>query len=328
MGGMRRALPVAVALLAAAPASARGDGLPFGNVDAGRQGVVAPGSEDRIVTLRAGRGATLVARVERDGGRVLGSFRVREPLTVPGIALDGTADGRSADGETAVLIRPRRGNAFPQRRTRLAILDVRPLRVRRWVTLRGDFSFDALSPDGRRMYLVHYVDPRDPRAYVVRSFDVRSGRMEPGAIVDAREPAEDMRGYPVTRATTSDGRWAYTLYEGGGEPFVHALDTAERRAFCIDLPMLARRDDVYEMRLRLGGGGGLSVRAAGETVAVVDTATMTAAAPPPERPSRPAPPPPEEGSAGPDWWLAGVLAAFGVVAIAGTRALRRSRAAR
>jgi hypothetical protein len=68
--------------------------------------------------------------------------------------------------------------------------------------------------------------------------------------VDPREPDEDMRGYPITRASSPDGRWAYTLYDGAGKhPFVHALDTQGRTAACIDLDGLAGRDDLYELRL-------------------------------------------------------------------------------
>src|SRR3712207_8649807 len=49
-------------------------------------------------------------------------------------------------------IRPR--VAFPQTRTRLAVLDARRLTVRRRLDLRGDFSFDAISPGGRWIYLI------------------------------------------------------------------------------------------------------------------------------------------------------------------------------
>ncbi|HEV2999494.1 MAG TPA: hypothetical protein VGW75_02050 [Solirubrobacteraceae bacterium] len=276
---MRRALLLAAAAALAAPGAARGDGLPVGNVDVGSQGVVAPGGSDRFVALPAGRGTTLVARIDAEGGTVRRSRLLRERLTIPGIALDGTADGLSADARTLVLIRPRETHhGFPLRRTRLAVLDARTLRLRRRLTLRGDFSFDALSPDGRRLFLVNYVDPDDPRAYAVRSLDLVDGRLEAGAIVDAREPDEDMRGYPVTRATTRDGRWAYTLYDGVGEPFVHALDTTGRRAFCIDLPMLRGVQDAFSLRLRLEAGR-LEVLDGERRAAVVDTATMHAGAP-------------------------------------------------
>jgi hypothetical protein len=275
---MRRALlPLTVLLVLAWPAGAQGDGLPVGNVDVGGDGVTVPASPDRVVTLPAGR-RTVVARVQRDGGEIGRSLVLDERLTVPGVALDATADGMSGDGRTVALIRPRPYTGEPQRRTRIVLLGVRPLRVLRRLTLHGDFSFDALSADGRRMFLVQYVDPKDLRKYVVRSFDVGRGRLEPGAIVDAREPDEDMRGYPVTRVSSLDGRWAYTLYDGGGEPFVHALDTAERRAFCIDLPMLAGFEEPYRLRLALVEGR-LSVLDGGRTEANVDTGTMRVRSP-------------------------------------------------
>ena len=38
---------------------------------------------------------------------------------------------------------------------------------------------------------------------------------------------EKMGGSPLTRATSLDGRWAYTLYDGAGRtPFVHAPSPA------------------------------------------------------------------------------------------------------
>jgi len=46
-----------------------------------------------------------------------------------------------------------------------------------------------------------------------------------------------MVGYAMTRTTSADGRWVYTLYqEPSGESFVHALDTVGAAAYCIDLP--------------------------------------------------------------------------------------------
>jgi hypothetical protein len=176
-GMMRRALCCAAACglaLATAPA-ARGDGLPVTGVDAGPDGVTNETSAVRYVTLKAGRGETLVARVMKDGGQVLRSRVLRPRFAIPAVALDATPSGLSADGRTLALIGPRR--AFPQRRTRIALLDARTLRLRQVVTLRGDFSFDALSPDGRTMYLVEYLSRRDATRYAVRGFDVRAGRL-------------------------------------------------------------------------------------------------------------------------------------------------------
>jgi hypothetical protein len=62
-----------------------------------------------------------------------------------------------------------------------------------------------------------------------------------------------MRGQPLSRATGSSGRWAYTLYDGAGaEPFIHALDTTGRTARCIDLAALAGTN-LTHLRLRFAG---------------------------------------------------------------------------
>jgi hypothetical protein len=114
---------------------------------------------------------TLVARVRRDGGQVIRARAVRGRFAVPAVALDGTAGGLSADRATLVLIRPRA--RFPRDETPLVVLDARRLIVRDRITLRGDFSFDALSPDGATMYLIHYLSRRDPTRYDVRAYRAR-----------------------------------------------------------------------------------------------------------------------------------------------------------
>jgi hypothetical protein len=61
---------------------------------------------------------------------------------------------------------------------------------------------------------------------------------------------------PITRASSADGRWAYTLYDGNGEePFLHALDTVRGRAVCVDLLQLEGRHDLFMARLRMEAGG-------------------------------------------------------------------------
>jgi hypothetical protein len=67
-----------------------------------------------------------------------------------------------------------------------------------------------------------------------------------------------MAGLPLSRASSPDGRWAYTLYDAdGGEPFVHALDTVGRTAVCIDLPQLARVPSrhAYLLQIQIRDGG-------------------------------------------------------------------------
>ena len=317
MTGRRELSACAVlAWMALAAPAAAADGLPVGNVDAGPTGVTTPGEEARYVTLGA-PGGTMVAKVRRDEGQVLRSRFFGGSFTVPGVALDGSAGGLSADGRTLALIRPRA--RFPQGRTHLLVLDAGRLQVVRRVTLRGDFSFDAISPDGSSLYLIQYLSRRNPTRYAVRAYDVRSGELARDPIVDPREPDERMGGYPVTRAYSADGRWAYTLYDGAGKhPFVHALDTTGRTAACIDLDALSPRRDVYALRLAVEHAGrSLSIVDHGTPVAEIDTRTFRVAAPAAAGTA--------DGGISHPWpWAAAVVAALGL-ATAISHSLRRRR---
>lgn len=259
---MRLLLVVLVAALAAAPALA--DGLPVLGVDVGNVGVATQTA--RYVTLPAGRD-TVLASVRPDGGQVWQSRLLSGRLTIPAVAYDGSAGGLSADGGTLVLIEPRLG--FPRARTRLVALGTGRLAVRRTIRLDGDFSFDAISPRGRLLYLIHYLSARDPNRYEVRAYDLRTARLLPRPVTDPSEPG-DMRGRPLSRATSRDGRWAYTLYDGGGTPFLHALDTSAVSARCIDLDAL-KGADTSRLRLRLGPGSALVVGNGLRPLVSVDT---------------------------------------------------------
>jgi hypothetical protein len=89
----------------------------------------------------------------------------------------------------------------------------------------------------------------------VRALDPASGRLLPGPIVDPEEPDERMQGSPVSRVSSPDGRWAYTLYTGSKERFVHALDTVRGRAVCVDLPQLEDLREPFQLRLKLADEG-------------------------------------------------------------------------
>jgi hypothetical protein len=258
----------ALVLLAAVPAAAMADGLPVLGVDVGSAGVAARTSPIRYVTLPAER-ETMVARTAVGGGRVLGFTRLAGNFTIPAVAYDGSASGLSGDAGTLVLIQPRL--QFPRMQTALAILDAKRLRLRKLVTLHGDFSFDAISPQGGTLFLIQYVSARDPTRYKVRAYDLRSDRLLANPIVDPHEQ-DAMRGSPITRATSSDARWAYTLYDGaGGTPFIHALDTSKRQARCIDLPMLSGRQDLRQLRITIAPDHAkLIVGTAGQPLALVD----------------------------------------------------------
>jgi DNA-binding beta-propeller fold protein YncE len=275
---MRSFVLCAVLLAAGIGAPTAGaDGLPVLGVDAGGTGVVARSDDARYVTVPA-NGNTVVARVDPHSGRILASRLFRGTFTIPAVAYDGSAAGLSADGRTLVLIQPRA--RFPRAQTPLMVLDAQRLRPLRIVRLRGDFSFDAISPRGSLVYLVEYISPTDPTSYRVRAYDLSTDRLLARPVVDPREPGEKMGGSPLTRATSPNGRWAYTLYNGGGRaPFVHALDTSTRSARCIDLDALAGTD-LSRLRLHVDAAADtLTVTSGPRPVVVIDTLSFRTSSP-------------------------------------------------
>jgi hypothetical protein len=261
------------------PASAGADGLPLPVEGADDASVPSLDGPYRYAAVSNGD-RTTVLQIVMDGGRIFRSRTIDGTFSVPLVAYDGTASGLPADGDTLVLIKPRA--AFPRTTTDFVVLDTATLKPQRSVHLNGDFSFDAISPDGRRMYLIHYESPRNPLDYEVRAYDLERDRLVRDPIVDPDEPGERMAGFPMARKTSPDGRWAYTLYAGGDESFIHALDTKRLTAQCIDLDDVRPRD-LYQLGLNLDPDSGeLTVLEQGRPLAVVDPDTFEASRPPPE----------------------------------------------
>jgi hypothetical protein len=193
------------------------------------------------------------------------------------------------------------------------------------VRLRGDFSFDALSPDGNSLFLINYLSRTDPTQYRVRVYDLARNRLDPKPVVDPREAPGAMNGFAVTRVSSQDGRWAYTLYDGAGKhPFIHALDTRDRKASCIDLDGPAFSNTVaFDLRLSVAAGGArLDVRRKGKALASVSTATLRVGPPAVGGPQRATP---RVDPAGPGLVWPAVAAALLAAVALGARGLRRRR---
>jgi hypothetical protein len=268
---------VGLAALVAATAAANGGpivpGQTLGRGVAGPAGT--PAGELRISTAQNPRPSTAVGRsttviaTRTDGGEVLRTRRVSGTWGVPAVTVGGGPGGLSANGETVLLVRP--STSLRPDESRFLVMDAERLRVRDRLRFDGLVSFDAISPDGRLAYMVSYAR-NDPLEYDVRAYDVDAGRFRPGEIVDPRDPDEQMAGYPIAREMSPDGRWAYTLYTGGEEVFVHALDTVGETAACVDLHQFEPTDP-FGSRLGLDvdpATGELTVDERGEAAATID----------------------------------------------------------
>jgi hypothetical protein len=264
----RRLSIMAVAIAAAAGAAA---GLSDAAVAAGpspgvTNAIAAENGEIRYVAT-AGVGETTLAVVRTRDGRVLRYASLSGSYGIPLVTYTGTSGGLSRDGRSLVLATP--GGAAPT--TAFVLVDTRKLHIKQRVVLKGTWSFDALSPDARTLYLIQYLQPQNAIRYRVRAYDLAAHRPIAGAIVDPEEKGP-MAGLPIARTTTRDGVWAYTLYQGVGasKPFIHALDTVHRRAVCIDLEWHGTQAELAKLRLRLSADGRhLLLSSRGRTVITV-----------------------------------------------------------
>jgi hypothetical protein len=264
----RRSLVLAVlfvSALAAAPAAA-GDG-PMPGAMQGGDGLLltagGPGGGTRLVavgTQTQPQPSTTVEIVSTKNGSVQRWADYWGQWGIPTVTgYTGTGEGLSADGKTIVL-----GNvaqSYPRTKSSFLVIERKTLLIRHTIQLKGDFAYDALSPNASRLYLIQHVDANDTTKYVVRSYDLTKGTLLPGRIADRTQKGWVMAGYPQSRVTSAGGRWVYTLYQPtmpGSFPFIHALDTVRGVAHCIGLPWPnahATMNGFYNMRLSLRDGG-------------------------------------------------------------------------
>lgn len=243
-------LAAAVGALVLAPA-ALADGPIY--VTVGGAGVASHDGAFHYVAVPSGRNGTLLEKLQVGHGQVYWWMRLPGLWGTPTIGNGAlTGQGLSRDGHTLVLASTSGPFASP---SRFLVVDPHRAKVLRTITLHGSFTFDAISPDGSTMYLIEYTHAgsNDLTHYIVRGYDLRANRLMPGKIADRREHEGTMAGYALTRTTSADGRWVYTLYQRpSGRPFVHALDTVGAAAYCIDLPSSPRRNQaLYNVVLSL-----------------------------------------------------------------------------
>jgi hypothetical protein len=259
---IRRAAALAAVALLAAPAVARADG-PMIGVTFTMDGLTTTKGGLRYVTLPA-NGSTMLEAIRTDGGQVAWSRPLTGIWGTWQLTTNGDMGGISRDGRLLVL--GRQSMRYPPTRTDLMLVRTRQRRYT-IVRLRGDFSYDALSPDGRTLYLIQHVGDPVAGRYRVRAYDVPQHRLLPEVIAERWDGSTTMSGMPIQRVTGPGGAWEFTLYEApdGSSAFVHALDTVHRFAKCIDIPA-GITPDLTQLGIRLDGTSALDLVAGGEIV--------------------------------------------------------------
>jgi len=244
---MRLALRCAIAFLALASTQvAFAAGPDMGTAEALLDGNVS------YVTANDGASTSITART--GAGQVVKTGSVKGLWGIPRITLGGEVGGISHDGRRLVLAEATHPNQALRSTTQFLVLDTKRLAVTRAIELKGDFGFDALSPNGRTLYLIEHLQSNALTRYRVRAYDLAAGRLLKQVVADTRQKSWLMNGYPAARATSDNGRWVYTLYANPDNyPFVHALDSATKTAVCIGLPWKwsGNMDEVMTAKMKL-----------------------------------------------------------------------------
>ncbi|TMD16586.1 MAG: hypothetical protein E6I96_04535 [Chloroflexi bacterium] len=166
------------------------------------------------------------------------------------------------------------------------------------VQVDGDFSFDALSNDGRSLYLIQKMS--DPNHYQVRLYDISARSLVAQPVVDKREPDEPMEGIRGDSVADPNSNQVYTVYVRDRGPcgpvylvntslgMVAELTTGTPPAIARTKPVALNPDgkpfaalvtDAEAKGPRIGGAAlsadGRTLFAVGETgLVAIDTATL------------------------------------------------------
>lgn len=185
---------------------------------------------------------TAVRALDPQSGSEMVAFTVDGQWAPP--ATYGPApSGISRNAKWMVLVAPKATSPGADVVNRFAIVDLANRRLDRIVAVPGDMSFDAVSDDGRNIYLVEHLVP-SPH-YVVRVASFQGAGLAAGVIgqIKTAEP-EVMNGlYHASVAVSGD--WFLSLYSNPTRgPFIHALNTTQLYAQCIlnmpDVPVALR----------------------------------------------------------------------------------------
>lgn len=231
---------------------------------------------------------TTVRAFNPQTGQALRETEIAGRFTLPEEGIAGTPRGLSPNGRWLAL------GSYPayavnaantiDTQSHLAVIDTAFAQPPKYVNLDGNFSFDALSNDGISLYLIETL-PRDSTAtpglgYKVRVYDLATGVLQPGVVVDKTAIAQTMSGIQQSSVMSPDGQWVYSLYLNQAKgPFIHALNLDGRYAFCIFLPTTGKEDGEKQIHWSLAqtpdGRGLYAVNSALGIVADVDTAQLT-----------------------------------------------------
>lgn len=200
-------------------------------------GTPAPGWSKLYTIVERSGGSTLQV-VDVKSGAVLHETRLGATYELPTRGYTGQPGGLSENGQWLVLER-HAGSG----RSAFLVFGTDFRSPARTADLSGDFDFDAVTNDGRTLYLVEYTDAGH-LLYRVRQYNLVAGSLDPSVVVDKTAGTLAMSGVRLTSVTSPGGQYVFSLYVNGRHgPFIHALDTEHAVAVCVFLQRVTSTPD-------------------------------------------------------------------------------------
>ena len=216
---------------------------------------------------------TTVRGLDPATGLEQSSFILDGRWSVPA-AYGPAPSGLSANATWMVLVAPPHLTGATMV-NRFAVVDLANKRLDRVVTADGDVSFDAVSDDGRNLYLVEHLVPAPHYAVRVASFS--GAGLQDGILGQIKTAEPEVMNGLYHASVAVGGDWFLSLYSNPGRgPFIHALNTTQLYAQCIlnmpDVPVALR--PAWSMVLDPKHSRLYAVNGAGGVVSEVDTTAL------------------------------------------------------
>lgn len=180
-------------------------------------------------------------------GQTVRSLPLPETYLLPIVTSSGLPGGPSPDGRWLALQAP--GTSH------LLVVDTSFAQAPRRIDLDGDFTFDAISNDGMRVYLIQHAAGGH---YFVRDYVFGVG-LDPNIVFDKSDGGVAMSGVRLMGVPSPDGSWLYSVYARKDESaFVHELNLDATVAVCVDLagPGYAADAKAMQWSLAMSGASG------------------------------------------------------------------------
>ncbi len=145
-------------------------------------------------------GSVQLKAIDPASGQTIAQTTLPSGYNLPNIAFQGPTAGLSPNGQWLALTSQTRVA------TNFLVGSSALTDAFKTISVKGDFVFDALSNDGKSLYLIQKM--KDPNHYQVRLYDVSAGFLMPQVVVDKREPNEPMNGIRGPLGAGPWPRWA------------------------------------------------------------------------------------------------------------------------